>query len=53
MPIFQHLACVVVNDGSDEVFECVRSRVELVKLEKVCCKSIPLSACGRVRDWWR
>jgi hypothetical protein len=33
MSIFQHLACVVIDDRSNEVFGCVRSGVELVVLE--------------------
>ncbi len=53
MPIFQHLACVIVNDSSDEMIGCVRSGVELVALEKVRCKGISLLVCGRVRDWWQ
>jgi hypothetical protein len=49
MPIFQHLACVVVDDSSDEVFGCIRSEVELIVLE-MRCESIPMSASERVRD---
>jgi hypothetical protein len=33
MSIFQHLACVVIEDSSDEVFGCVLSGWELVVLE--------------------
>ena len=54
MSIFQHLACVVVDDRPDEVFGCDCSGVELGVLEEVRCESIPMVENGRIgaTRWW-
>ena len=51
MPIFKHITCCVVNDCANEVFRCVHSRVWLLGVENVCCKSIALLAIWHSRGW--